>query len=93
MSTNNQENKLHPDSFPRLVSRAQLRLRKAPPGSGEPALLPTEEASRTRQLIDERASEQIWAETQLLLQHQLTRATYESLIRDTKLLPLLKGSY
>lgn len=93
MSTNNQENKPHLDSFPHLVSRAQLRLRKAPPGSGEPAWLPTEEASRTRQLIDERASEQIWAETQLLLQRQLTQATYDSLIRDTKLLSLLKGTY
>jgi chromosomal replication initiation ATPase DnaA len=43
--------------------------------------------------MDERTTTQIWAQTQLVLQRQLTRATYDTLIQGTRLLSLIKRTY
>ena len=36
---------------------------------------------------------QVWRETQTLLRPQVTRATYETIIQKTRLLPLTNGVY
>lgn len=71
----------------------KMRTKETSPALVGLDLLPTEGDRRTTSPMDERTTTQIWSQTQLVLQRQLTRATYESLIQGTKLLPLLKGTY
>ncbi len=66
---------------------SQFKVNGSSPGSF------TKADRRMTEPMDDRATAQIWAQTQLVLQRQLTRATYETLIQGTKLLPLLKGTY
>lgn len=89
MSNQFKVNGSSPDSF----SQEGQQFMENSPDSRQPTLALTEVTSRMTSSTDEQTTAQIWAKTQLVLQRQLTRATYETLIQGTKLLPLLKGTY
>ncbi|MCQ3980171.1 MAG: hypothetical protein DPW09_42695 [Anaerolineae bacterium] len=89
MSSQFKVNGSSPDSF----SQEGQQFKENSPDSHQPTLALTEVTSRMTSSRDEQTTAQIWAKTQLMLQRQLTRATYETLIQGTKLLPLLKGTY